>query len=117
MFLDGITLREGQTARLGFNVFGIDGQLDNSLVNRDDITVTWRVAAGDVSNDRDRVMFYTAPQQEGEYAITVVLKQRVPGGIVQRNLEMVAHVIGDNGLVKPYVSDEGAPHCFGGGRR
>ena len=112
MFLDGITLREGQTARLGFNVFGIDGQLDNSLVDRDDITATWRVAAGDVSNDRDRVMFYTAPQQEGEYDISVVLKQRVPGGIVQRNLEMAAHVIGENGLVKPYVSDEGAPRVL-----
>ncbi len=112
MFLDGITLREGQTARLGFNIFGVDGQLDNSLLNRDDITATWRVAAGDVSNDRDRVLFYTAPQQEGEYAISVVLKQQVPGGIVQRNLEMVAHVIGENGLVKPYVSDEGAPRVL-----
>ncbi len=109
VFLDGITLREGQTARLGFNMFGIDGQLDNSLLDRDDITATWRVAAGDVSNDRDRVMFYTAPPQEGEYDISVVVKQRVPGGIVQRNLEMVVHVIGDNGLVKPYVSDESAP--------
>ena len=109
MFLDGITLREGQTARLGFNMFGVDGQLDNSLLGRDDITVTWRAEAGDLSNDRDRVLFYTAPQQEGEYDISVVLKQRVPGGIVQRNLEMVVHVIGDNGLIKPYVSDEEVP--------
>ena len=112
MFLDGITLREGQTARLGFNIFGVDGQLDNSLLDRDDITATWRVEAGDLSNDRDRVLFYTAPQQEGEYDITVVLKQRVPGGIVQRNLDMVAHVIGENRLVKPYVSDEDAPRVL-----
>lgn len=109
MYLDGITLRGGQTAKLGFNLFGIDGQLDNSLLDRDDITASWRVAAGDLSNDRDRVLFYTAPEQEGVYDITVVVKQRVPGGIVQRNLEMVVHVIGANNLIKPYVSDEVAP--------
>ena len=109
LFLDGITLREGQTAQLGFNVFGIDGQLDNSLLNRDDITVSWRATDGDFSNDQDRVLFYTAPEKEGKYDLTVVVKQRVPGGIVQRNLEMVAHVIGKSGLIKPYVSDEEAP--------
>ncbi len=109
LFLDGITLRGGQTARLGFNIFGIDGQLDNSLLDRDDITVSWRAEEGDLSNDKDRVLFYTAPEQEGVYNIKVVVKQRVPGGIVQRNLEMVVHVIGDNGLVKPYLSDEEVP--------
>ena len=109
LFLDGITLREGQTARLGFNVFGIDGQLDNSLLDRDDITVSWRASDGDFSNDRDRVLSYTAPEQEGKYDLTVVVKQRVPGGIVQRNLDMVVHVIGETGLIKPYVSDDEAP--------
>ncbi len=112
IFLPGITLREGQTARLGFNMFGIDGQLDNSLANRDDITISWRAIDGDLSNDRDRILFYTAPDKEGKYDITVVVKQRVPGGIVQRNLEMVVHVIGENGLIKPYLSDEEAPRTI-----
>ena len=112
IFLSGITLREDQTARLGFNLFGIDGQLDNSLANHDDITISWRATDGDLSNDRDRILFYTAPEKEGEYDITVVVKQRVPGGIVQRNLEMVVHVIGENGLIKPYLSDEEAPRTI-----
>ena len=112
IFLPGITLREGQTARLGFNLFGIDGQLDNSLADHDGINISWRVTSGDLSNDRDRTLFYTPPDKEGEYDISVVVKQRVPGGIVQRNLDMVVHVIGGNGLVKPYVSDEEAPRTI-----
>ena len=112
MFLRGLTLREGQTARLGFNMFGVDGQLDNSLLDRDDMSAAWNANGGEFSNDRDRTVFYTAPDHEGEYKITAVVKQRVPGGIVQRNLEMIVHVIGESGVIKPYVSDEEPPRMI-----
>ncbi len=109
MYLPGITLRDGQVARLGFDLFGNDGKLDNSLADRGDISISWRATAGDFSDERKRVLFYTAPDKEGVYDITIVVKQRVPGGIVQRNLAMVVHVIGENQLVKPYVSDDEVP--------
>ena len=112
MYLPGITLKGGQTARLGFNMFGTDGILDNSLINRRDVTALWRVSDGDLSDDGGRVVSYTAPDNEGVYKISVVVKQTVPGGIVQRNLEMVAHVVGSNRLVKPFQYSDQVPRNF-----
>ncbi len=112
MYLPGITLKGGQTARLGFNMFDTDGLLDNSLINRRDVTALWRVSDGDLSDDRGRVVSYTAPDREGVYKLSVVVKQTVPGGIVQHNLEMVAHVIGSNRLVKPFQHSDQVPRNF-----
>lgn len=112
MYLPGITLKGGQTARLGFNMFGTDGLLDNSLINRRDVTALWRVSDGDLSDDGGRVVSYTAPDREGVYKLSVVVKQAVPGGIVQRNLEMVVHVIGSNRLVKPFQHSDQVPRNF-----
>ncbi len=112
LYIPGITLKQGQTARLGFNMFGIDGMLDNSLIDRGDVTASWRISDGDISDDRARVANYTAPETEGVYDISIVVKQTVPGGIVQRNLEMVVHVVGDNQLVKPYDSGDEVPRNF-----
>ena len=112
MYIPGITLKAGQTARLGFNMFGTDGLLDNSLINRRDVTALWRASDGDLSDDRGRVVSYTAPDREGVYKLSVVVKQTVPGGIVQRDLEMVAHVIGSNRLVKPFQHSDQVPRNF-----
>ena len=112
MYLPGITLKGGQTARLGFNMFDTDGLLDNSLIDRSDVTALWRVSDGDLSDDRGRVVSYTAPDREGVYKISIAVNQRVPGGIVQRNLEMVAHVIGSNRLVKPFQHSDQVPRNF-----
>ena len=106
VYLSGVTLRPGQSTRLGLDIFGLDGQLDNSLFDRDDVYVTWRIDKGDISDENSRVTTYTAPEQEGVYNISVVVKQRVPGGLVQRDTAMVVHVIGDNKLIKPYRSGE-----------
>ena len=111
-FLEGVTLRQGQSTRFGFNVFGIDGQLDNSLLDRDDITVRWRVDAGDLSDDRDRMPFYTAPDREGVFNVKASVVQRLPGGIKQSDLEMVVHVLGDSPLVKPFVADDEVPRSI-----
>ncbi len=108
-FLDGVTLREGQSTRLGFNVFDIEGQLDNTLLQRDDITVQWRATGGEFSDDRDRAPFYTAPDQEGLFTISATVVQRLSGGIKQSDFDIPVHVIGDAGLIKPFVSDNGAP--------
>lgn len=112
MYLPGITLRGGQTARLGFNMFGTNGLLDNSLINRRDVTARWRTSDGDLSDDRGRVVSYTAPDNEGVYKISVVVKQTVPGGIEQRDLEMVVHVVGSSGLVKPFKYSGQVPRNF-----
>ena len=106
VYLSGVTLRPGQSTRLGLDIFGLDGQLDNSLFDRDDVYVTWRIDEGDISDENSRVTTYTAPEQEGVYNISVVVKQRVPGGLMQRDTAMVVHVIGDNKLIKPYRSGE-----------
>ncbi len=112
MYVPGITLKEGQTARLGFNMFGIDGSLDNSLIDRRDITALWRVSDGDLSDDRGRVVSYTAPDDEGVYEISIVVKQTVPGGIVQRNLDIAVHVVGSKNLIKPFRSGGEVPRNF-----
>ena len=112
MYVPGITLKEGQTARLGFNMFGIDGSLDNSLIDRRDVTALWRVSDGDLSDDRGRVVSYTAPDDEGVYEISIVVKQTVPGGIVQRNLDIAVHVVGSKNLIKPFRSGGEVPRNF-----
>ncbi len=112
IYIPGITMQRGQAARLGFNMFGIDGQLDNSLIDRRDMHVSWRITDGDISDDSARVVNYTAPDEEGVYDISIVVKQTVPGGIVQRNLELKVHVVGDNKLIKPYQSGDEVPRNF-----
>ena len=112
MYVPGIALKGGQTARLGFNMFGIDGSLDNSLIDRRDVTALWRISDGDLSDDRGRVASYTAPDDEGVYKISIVVKQTVPGGIVQRNLDMAVHVVGSNNLIKPFRSGGEVPRNF-----
>ncbi len=107
--LDGITLRRGQSTRLGIDLFGVDGRLNNSLFDGDDVHVTWRLDDGDISDENARVVTYSAPEDEGVYDIRIVVKQQVPGGLVQFNAEMVVHVIGDNQLIKPYRSPEEIP--------
>ena len=108
-FLPGITLRSGQSARLGFNIFGIDGELDNSLFDRSDFHVQWRFDDGDLSDDNARVATYSAPDKEGVYGISITVKQQVPGGLIQRNADMVVHVLGDNNLVKPFRTGDEVP--------
>ena len=107
--LEGITLRRGQSTRLGVDLFGIDGQLDNSLYDRDDVIVTWQIDAGDISDENARVVTYTAPDEGGVFDISIIVKQRVPGGLLQFKVEMVVHVIGDNRLIKPYRSQQEIP--------
>ncbi len=108
-FLPGITLRAGQSARLGFNIFGIDGKLDNSLFDRSDFHVQWRFDDGDLSDANARIATYSAPEKEGIYSISITVKQQVPGGLVQRNADMVVHVLGDNNLIKPFKTGDVVP--------
>ncbi len=108
-FLDGITLRPGQSTRLGINLYGIDGQLNNSLFDVDDVHVRWRINDGDISDENGRVVTYSAPKDAGVYDISIVVREQVPGGLVQLNTEMAVHVIGDNQFVNPYRSPEEIP--------
>ena len=112
LYLSGVTLRPGQSVLLGLNMFGIDGELDNSLFDRSDTHILWRFEDGDVTDDRERVITYTAPEKEGAYTLSVVARQRVPGGTVQYGDEIAVHVLGDNRLIKPYKFDSEVPREF-----
>ena len=111
-YLSGLTLRTGQSARLGINTFTVDGTLDNSLIDRTDTHILWRFDEGDISDDEARVITYTAPDKEGVYTLSAAVRQRVPGGTVQFNHDISVHVIGDNRLIKPYRFEDEVPHEF-----
>ncbi len=109
-YFDTLTLKTGQTVYLGLDLFDIAGKLDNSLLDHRDVSIVWRVEAGDISNVKSRVLTYTAPDSEGQHSLEAVVKQTVPGGLVQFDVEIVVHVIGERGSVKPHrVATEDLP--------
>ncbi len=101
-YLSSISLKKGQSVYMGANLFNIEGALDNSLLERDDISVRWWASIGDISAQRDRTFTYTAPHQAGNFAIRGAVKQEVSGGSVQFNIFVPVRVLSDAFVSSPY---------------
>ena len=78
-YLGYVNLRKGQTIQLGASLFNVDGNLDNSIADRDDVSIAWRSSIGDLSNPNERLTTYTAPHRVGDFAVYVVVTQEVAG--------------------------------------
>ncbi len=107
-YQEHINLRKGQDTLVGVNLFNIDGGLDNSLFDREDITMHWTASIGDLDDSEARSTVYTAPHRVGDFAVRVTVSQVVPGGAVQVRLRIPVRVIGEDQEVQIYTGGE--PH-------
>ncbi len=100
-----LNLRKGQDAAIGVNLFNTDGALENSLIERDDMSIRWTASIGDIAEPEARSTVYTAPHRVGEFAVRVTVSQAVPGGAVQVRLRIPVRVIGEDQEVQIYQVD------------
>ena len=98
-----LTLRKGQAAEVGIRLFGIDGNLNNDLLDNPDISIDWYSTSGTISTRSDLKTYYTAPHTSStQFAIRVVAKQtkvdegRATQGIVSQEHVIPIRVIGDS---------------------
>ena len=103
-----INLRKGQDTQVGVNLFNIDGGLENSLLDRDDVTVRWTASIGDLDDPQARSTIYRAPHRVGDFAIRVTISQAIPGGAIQIRLRIPVRVIGEGQDVQIFTG--GQPH-------
>ncbi len=95
-YQDYINLRKGQDVFVGINMFNIDGALDNSLADRDDVSIRWTASIGDIANPVARSTLYTAPHRVGDFAIRVSITQAIPGGAVEVRKRIPVRVLGED---------------------
>lgn len=100
-----LNLRKGQDTAIGVNLFNTDGALENSLIERDDLSIRWTASIGDIADPEARSTIYTAPHRVGEFAVRVTVSQAVPGGAVQVRLRIPVRVIGEDQEVHIYQVD------------
>ncbi|MYA60677.1 MAG: hypothetical protein F4X40_09035 [Chloroflexi bacterium] len=100
-----LNLRKGQDAAIGVNLFNTDGALENSLIERNDMSIRWTASIGDIAEPEARSTVYTAPHRVGEFAVRVTVQQAVPGGAVQVRLRIPVRVIGEDQEVQIYQVD------------
>ena len=100
-----LNLRKGQDAVIGVNLFNTDGALENSLIERDDMSIRWTASIGDIAEPEARSTVYTAPHRVGEFAVRVTVSQAVPGGAVQVRLRIPVRVIGEDQEIQIYQVD------------
>ena len=92
-----LTLRKGQSAEVGIRLFGLDGNLNNDLLDTEDISVNWWSHSGTISSESDLTTYYTAPHTSStQFAIRVVAKQIVDGGQFSQEHIIPVRVIGDS---------------------
>ncbi len=108
-YFSSVALKPGQSTQIGFNIFDVGGFLDNSLINRQDVSASWNADAGELSGQVGRVNTYTAPEAEGEYTISILVQQAVPGGTLRFELDVVANVIVEQAVATPIGSDVEIP--------
>ncbi len=110
-YLENINLRKGQDAFIGVNLFNTDGALDNSLIERDDISIHWSASIGELDDTDARSTLYTAPHQAGDFAVRVTVTQRLAEGVlpVQFNLRIPVRVIAQDQQVEILTSNETYP--------
>ena len=92
-----LTLRKGQAAEVGIRLFGLDGNLNNDLLDTEGISVNWWSHSGTISSESDLTTYYTAPHTSStQFAIRVVAKQIVDGGQFSQEHIIPVRVIGDS---------------------
>lgn len=104
-----LNLRKGQDTLVGVNLFNIDGGLENSLFDRDDVTMHWTASIGDLDDPEARSTIYRAPHRVGDFAIRVTISQAVPGEPVQIRLRIPVRVIGEGQDVQIFTGDQPPP--------
>ena len=104
-----INLRKGQDTLVGVNLFNIDGGLENSLLDRDDVTVRWTASIGDLDDPQARSTIYRAPHRVGDFAVRVTISQAIPGGAVQIRLRIPVRVIGEGQDVQIFTGGQSHP--------
>lgn len=98
VYPNSVTLRRGQVAHVGIQLFDTDGNLDNDLLKRDDVSLDWFSTSGILSDTASLNIRYTAPHQtSNQFAIRVVAKQLVDGGQSSYEFKIPVRVIGDSG--------------------
>ncbi len=104
-----INLRKGQDTFVGMNMFNTDGALDNSLADREDVTIRWTASIGDIHNPDARSTLYTAPHRVGDFAIRVSIVQAIPGGAVEVRKRIPIRVIGEDQEVQVTSGGQSPP--------
>ncbi len=108
-YQEHINLRKGQDVFVGVNLFNVDGGLDNSLFDRDDVTVRWSSRIGSLEDPEARSTIYTAPHQEGDFAIYATVLQAIPSGAVEVRIRIPVRVIGEDQDVQIYTGGQPDP--------
>lgn len=105
-YLPHLNLRKGQDTVIGVNLFNTDGALDNSLIEREDVSIRWTASIGDIDDPDARSTVYTAPHRAGQdFAVRVTVTQAVPGGAVQVRLRIPVRVFGEDQAVQIFQFD------------
>ena len=107
-YVGHINLRKGQDTLIGVNLFNTDGALDNSLFERDDVSIHWTASIGEIEDQGARSTTYTAPHRVGDFAVRVTISQAIPGGAVQVRLRIPVRIIGEDQEVQIFTG--GDPH-------
>ena len=104
-----INLRKGQDTFVGVNLFNVDGGLDNSIFDRDDVTIRWTASIGDFDETEARSTIYTAPHRVGDFAVYANISQEIPDGAVNLRLRIPVRIIGEDHEVQIYTGGEHYP--------
>ncbi len=104
-----INLRKGQDTLVGVNLFNVDGGLDNSIFDREDVTVRWTASIGDFIDADARSTIYTAPHRVGEFAVYANIFQSIPNGAVHVRLRIPVRVVGEDQEIQIYMGPEPPP--------
>ena len=104
-----INLRKGQDTLIGVNMFNIDGGLDNSLADREDVTIYWTASIGDIEESDARSTTYIAPHRAGDFAVRVSITQEIPGGAVVVRKRIPVRIIGEDQQVEAFFGNEAPP--------
>ena len=99
IYPNSVTLKRGQVAHVGIQLFNTDGELDNDLFDREDVSISWFSTSNPLLSDRTGLSIrYTAPHQtSNQFAIRVVAKQLVESGQSSFEFKLPVRVIGDSG--------------------
>ncbi len=107
-YMANINLRKGQDTLIGVNLFNTDGALDNSLFDREDVSIRWTASIGEIAQQDARSTTYTAPHRVGDFAVRATITQAIPGGAVQVRLRIPVRIIGEDQEVQIFTGGE--PH-------
>lgn len=111
-YQDAINLRKGQDVFVGVNMFTIDGALDNSLADREDVSIRWTASIGDIEDADGRSTLYTAPHRVGDFAVRVSITQAIPGGAVEVRKRIPVRVLGEADEITTLADNMAAPESL-----